>query len=422
MKNSKPKLSAKYKSNLASSLLGLSITLLIATFAVMLYMMHVNKKNYLEELSNSNLMLKKEILDSQKLSSLSLKREMMLEQKLSIDSLKKVWTQELSFTGETMKKEMLNDLTLSIESLKKELMNDLTLTVDSLDMIMNRELGNLQAFSLFNISKDEDSEEINHEISELWREIYYLRRLLTRGDYLTKSKNSAKYYDERYYYDDSFYYDGNKVVWNKLNKIIYENMKRFSTNLPKPSTYVELPNSTFSNCEYMLDISELLSKMLDSCGYERKSFFRMSGGFVMATQIEQINFDGSAKSREYRWSSTIEPAFINGFSLSEYFKSLFSSTPGYHRSFLFVVSNENIRLSGDEPDFEDVLMYIDDGFIELPESISKIEVDHSFSCYVLIYRFEKKVQSDKMNLVIPDPISGSTHLKEAGIWNQITKQ
>lgn len=122
------------------------------------------------------------------------------------------------------------------------------------------------------------------------------------------------------------------------------NIPKFLFAPPKPSAQINLPRQIFANCLTLSDVNEILINALDNCGYERKSYFSYPNGFVLVTQLEQIDRDETPKSDQFRWSISNAPAFENGFSLVEYFRLLLNARAGYYRCFGFSPSRGFIKV------------------------------------------------------------------------------
>ena len=88
-------------------------------------------------------------------------------------------------------------------------------------------------------------------------------------------------------------------------------------------------------------VAEKLEHALDRAGYGQSSYYALAGGHgvAMATQLEQINDDGSPKSGDARFQKNLAPLATTEFSLTHYLKALFTARSGRFRVIVFALSS-----------------------------------------------------------------------------------
>jgi hypothetical protein len=137
----------------------------------------------------------------------------------------------------------------------------------------------------------------------------------------------------------------------------------------------------------------------------------------MASQIEQINQDGSPKESVDRWSLETPP--LRKFSLGSYLNALFTAQPGYYRVIVFVVTSQAFPQSPERVTSEKSRQWVSSGLNKLPEKIGNQEYSSAHSCTALIYEF--KQTGKHAELVDPSQIPGKTHMDKAGLTAAFAK-
>ncbi len=131
-----------------------------------------------------------------------------------------------------------------------------------------------------------------------------------------------------------------------MGKVIYDSVNENESNLspgtfnllkrlpkifpfppPKASTYAEIKNELLfsSNSRQkvtFIDVEKSLRQALDKAGYAEISYFLIPAGFALVTRLEQINADGTPKSKEIRWLPIASKPRV--FSMTDYLKPLVS--------------------------------------------------------------------------------------------------
>ena len=185
---------------------------------------------------------------------------------------------------------------------------------------------------------------------------------------------------------------------------------------PRPSATYNLPTRVFASCKVYNDVATKIITALDACGYNQRSIFHVPGGFAIAAQIEQINEDGSPKPENERWNVKYTKQKI--FSLKDYVKALFTSSPGFYRCIVFIVTNKSFRTSPNEPSDSLVESFPVSGNNALPQNYGQTPVNNH-SCMAFIYEIQKK-DDGEATLLVPSTISGEAHLTKSNIYNKLS--
>lgn len=164
-------------------------------------------------------------------------------------------------------------------------------------------------------------------------------------------------------------------------------------------------------------VAQAIESAFAQAGYGQKSYYSVPGGFAMASQIEQINLDGSPKESVDRWSLETTP--LRKFSLGSYLNALFTAQPGYYRVIVFVVTSQAFPQLDVKVTSEQSKGWVSGGLNKLPEKIGNQEYSAAHSCTALIYEFKKT--GKHAELVDPSQITGKTHLDKAGLMAAFTK-
>jgi hypothetical protein len=147
-------------------------------------------------------------------------------------------------------------------------------------------------------------------------------------------------------------------------------------------------------------------------GYGERSYYSVPDGFAMASRIEQINQDGTAKGPADRWSLEVPP--MRKFSFSAYLTALFRARPGYYRVIVFVVTSKPFSQSNAKVTSEEAELWISSGLNALPEDIASREYTSAHRCTALIYEF-KRMETQPAKFVDPSELTGQRHLEKSGL-------
>ncbi|GIV59936.1 MAG: hypothetical protein KatS3mg043_1025 [Rhodothermaceae bacterium] len=145
----------------------------------------------------------------------------------------------------------------------------------------------------------------------------------------------------------------------------------------------------------------------------------MPDGFALVARLEQIFPDGTPKDPPDRWSTRVRP--MTRFSLTEYFRALFTATPGHYRIVVFIVSphpftQENVAVSLAEGQ-----AWLSGGLNALPPALGARPLTPTHRCTALIYAFEQPAGDAAPVFQDPSPLTGRTHLEKARLWNALAQ-
>ena len=167
------------------------------------------------------------------------------------------------------------------------------------------------------------------------------------------------------------------------------------------------------------DAVAALDLAFEKAGYAERSYYSVPDGFAMASRIEQINQDGTAKEPVDRWSLKISP--MGKFSFSAYLTALFSARPGYYRVIVFVVTSKLFSQSNAKVTSEEAELWLSRGLNALLEDIARAEYTSTHRCTALIYEF-KRMETQPAKFVDPSEITGQIHLEKSGLLAALKKR
>jgi len=162
----------------------------------------------------------------------------------------------------------------------------------------------------------------------------------------------------------------------------------------------------------LADAVSALDLAFQKTGYGERSYYSVPDGFAMASRIEQINQDGTAKGPADRWSLEVPP--MRKFSFSAYLTALFRARPGYYRVIVFVVTSKPFSQSNAKVTSEEAELWISSGLNALPDDIARGKYTSAHKCTALIYEF-KRMETQPAKFVDPSEITGQIHLEKSGL-------
>ena len=167
------------------------------------------------------------------------------------------------------------------------------------------------------------------------------------------------------------------------------------------------------------DAVAALDLAFQNAGYGERSYYSVPKGFAMASRIEQINQDGTAKGPADRWS--LEVPQMRKFSFSAYLTALFRARPGYYRVIVFVVTSKPFSQSNAKVTSKEAELWISSGLNALPEDIARGEYTSAHRCTALIYEF-KRLETQPAKFVDPSELTGQIHLEKSGLLAAFAKR
>lgn len=178
----------------------------------------------------------------------------------------------------------------------------------------------------------------------------------------------------------------------------------FPEEPPRVSGKCEIPDNLLrlsgSNKTNLYDIERRLSSALKSAGYADINYFAYKErGFVIVTQIEQINADGTVMPESKRWD--INPSPLREFSIEAFVRALFTAQVGYFRVIAFIVTDSIITQSEGSINRDQAIEWMYIGASRLPNEIGDRIYSRDYSCWAFIYEFKKVDENEKARVVRP---------------------
>lgn len=172
-------------------------------------------------------------------------------------------------------------------------------------------------------------------------------------------------------------------------------------------------NATLGSMANRLEVALTLA------GYSERSFFAAPNGFVLATRLEQIEFDGTPRPDESRWSHALPRREI--FSLRDYMVALFTAPEGHYRVIVFVVSDEPFAPSDEDVTESEARGWLHGGVERLPPEVANIAISDEHACSALVYQFKKQGHHREPILHPDGAPAADMHLVRSGILNALTR-
>ncbi|MCW5211671.1 caspase family protein [Desulfobulbus sp. TB] len=194
-------------------------------------------------------------------------------------------------------------------------------------------------------------------------------------------------------------------------------LPKFPWPPPPPSAYSVIPSGfllTPNNKNYLKDVAKKIEVAFDQAGYSQKKYYHVPYGFALVSQLEQFHSDGTSKTPPDRWATDYLPPKI--FSLRSYVRALFASTPGRYRVIAFVVTSQPFKEGEKIVTRKEVMSWLDDGMVILPETIGKELYTDQHYCTALIYEFEQPGKDKKTFFKPLSNLTGKDHMIKSKLW------
>jgi hypothetical protein len=185
---------------------------------------------------------------------------------------------------------------------------------------------------------------------------------------------------------------------------------------PRASANADVPRDLLIHSQTrprLMDVAGRLLAALDSAGYAERSFYAVPGGFALVSRIEQIYPDGRPKEGDNRWPVKVEPPRV--FSLTSYFRALFTSAPGFYRVIAFIVTNRPLVQVPEAARFQSPRDWVWSGANKVPTTIGFMDYTSEVSCTALIYEFHQVSKGSSAVLQMPGELPGRTHLERSSL-------
>jgi len=203
-----------------------------------------------------------------------------------------------------------------------------------------------------------------------------------------------------------------------------ENIPTFPWPVPRASATQAVPRKLIigsTNTPTFGSVAERIASALDHAGYGERSYYALADGhgIAIATQLEQINDDGTPVVQARFEDGPPSPS-TEQFSLTHYVKALFTARTGRFRIIVFTLSGgiaQNMR----PPTEQQAKSWPGSGQIHLPQRYALIPFGEDVTCTALIYEFEKRDYASAATFVEPGKVNAMSHLVKTGIWALLDK-
>jgi outer membrane protein OmpA-like peptidoglycan-associated protein len=165
---------------------------------------------------------------------------------------------------------------------------------------------------------------------------------------------------------------------------------------------------------------DLIHAAFERAGFpddERTFSIGKNEGFAILGRMEAINDDGTPKPNNARWGSPLgsDPG---GFSVSQWFKEVFSRVTGRYRVIAIVMTRRTMVTTKDIPTMAHLDSIVDSGPIGPPPAeVGALAMPASVPCYALIYELERP-SIPKNTAIVPSHIRARDHLAKARMWSK----
>lgn len=162
--------------------------------------------------------------------------------------------------------------------------------------------------------------------------------------------------------------------------------------------------------------AQRLEAVFDAAGYVERSYYRVPGGFALASRAEQIHADASPFPAPERWS--VDPAGA-GKSFAARLRALFNAPPGHYRVIVFVVTDQDFAAAPRAAPEAEARAWVSGGGLRLPPAIAALPFTPSHYASALIYEFERRSERDPAGVRVPSAAPGRVHLEKGGLWQAL---
>jgi len=216
--------------------------------------------------------------------------------------------------------------------------------------------------------------------------------------------------------------EDNIEVENQEAVVVTNTRERFSALLPPASSELNLPASFFTRAETLGDVEKIINNTLDAQGYSNRGYFEFDKGFMIATQMEHINSNGTSKAVEYRYPTRI--TFNQSLSFENYLSSLYMPESGLFRMFVFYIEAmpKDYYSDFNEIDYRlNANSQISTNVNRLPEYLANLpyrsrNVEES-NITVLVYECQTSSGERRPKLLTNNTFTAREHLVKSRLWN-----
>lgn len=162
--------------------------------------------------------------------------------------------------------------------------------------------------------------------------------------------------------------------------------------------------------------AQRLEAAFDAAGYVERSYYRVPGGFALASRAEQIHADASPYPAPERWSVDPEGA---GKGFAARLRALFNAPPGHYRVIVFVVTDRDFAAAPRPAPEAEARAWVSGGGLRLPPAIAAQPFTPTHYASALIYEFERRSEREPAGVRVPSAAPGRVHLEKGGLWQAL---
>ncbi len=188
-----------------------------------------------------------------------------------------------------------------------------------------------------------------------------------------------------------------------------------------PSSRISLDN-LISDREglSLYDAGEKFVTAFSDAGYLQNSFYSVPGGFILVTDTEKIDLDGSALEGNARYQM---PGSIRDLSLGRIIRNLFFERPTtMYRYIAVVVSNQPFVTSEKQLKIDEAKTVVQHGITNLTDRAKNVPFSKDFKVTALIYEYENRGVNYDLDFVAPGRINPAIHLKKTNLGFTVPNQ
>ena len=198
----------------------------------------------------------------------------------------------------------------------------------------------------------------------------------------------------------------------------------FPWPIPNPSSQINIrlysDTQIASGNLTLEDANRFLTGLMNQAGYTNRRYYEIPGagefvtdGFVLVTQLEQIDPDANPLPGSDRWVSQVIEASL--FDLRNFLKALLTADKGYFRVLAFVVSTRPLEYSAKEASKEEATEWLTGGTDRLQRDVASSPYTTQTELAVLVYEFQHDENHSVAVRRNPPSHSADTHLSSTSM-------
>lgn len=202
----------------------------------------------------------------------------------------------------------------------------------------------------------------------------------------------------------------------------------FNAVLPEPSDQLNLPTNFFRSLQSLGDAEQIISSVLSANGYSNKGYFEFDNGFMIATQLEHFNSNGTSKRGQYRYPSRV--TFNQSLSFQNYLNTLYLPERGKFRMFVFYVEGAPKQTYSDFNEIDYSLSASSSTQKNRADAISEQLANKPYrhknnfdsNVTVMVYECQTRDNERRPTLLEVSSINAKDHLVRSGLWESFNQR